>query len=243
MKTKIFVLIIFLSVNTLSQSIIKKVYTDKAIYIYGETVFITIRAINTSSVQDTLTFPDLCEAYPFVDNNDYLSIFGLGCYLSLSERIIPAQDSIEWVYEYPNPSNPGLYLPIGQHNVFGHFRLWYFNPDTLIISNTDTIDFLVKEDPSDVVDGINQYIYSLEQNYPNPFNPVTIISYQIAKAGKVILKIFDCLGTEIETLVDKFQNEGLYKIEIEASKLSSGIYFYQLKSNEFISTKKMILLR
>jgi len=242
MKIKIFVLIIFLSVNALSQSIIKKVYTDKAIYTYGETVFITIRAINTSSVQDTLIFPDLCEAYPFVDNSDYLVIFGLGCYLSLSEKIIPAQDTIEWTYEYPHPSNPTLYLPIGQHNVLGHFRLWYFNPDTFIISNTETIDFLVAEASSVVIDETDQYNYSLEQNYPNPFNPTTIISYQIAEAGKVTLNIFDCLGTEIETLVDKFQNEGSYKIKVEASRLTSGIYFYQLKTDEFISTKKMIVI-
>jgi len=242
MKTKIFALIIFFSLNVFSQDIIKKVYTDKAIYTYGETIFITIRAVNISPVQDTLIFPDLCEAYPFVDNNDYLVIFGLGCYLSLSEKIIPAQDSIEWTYEYPHPSNPGLYLPIGQHNVFGHFRLIFFNPDTFIISNTDTIDFLVEDASGVVIDETNQNIFSLEQNYPNPFNPTTIISYQISKAGRVTLKIFDCLGTEIETLVEKFQNEGTYKVEVKASSLSSGIYFYQLKTDEFITTKKMTVI-
>jgi len=243
MKIKIFILIIYLSMNALSQGIIKKVYTDKTLYTYSETVFITIRAINTSSVQDTLIFPDLCEAYPYVDNNDYLVIFGLGCYLSLSERIIPAQDSIEWGYEYPYPSNPGLFLSIGQHNVFGHFRLIYFNPDTFIISNSDTIDFFVKEGSSSVVNETNQYIYSLEQNYPNPFNPTTIISYQIAKAGQVTLKIFDCLGNEIETTVNEFQNEGLHKAKFEASRLTSGIYFYQLRTAEFILTKKMVVMQ
>jgi len=118
----------------------------------------------------------------------------------------------------------------------------YYNPDTFIISNTDTIDFLVEETSSVVIDETNQYIYILEQNYPNPFSPITIISYQIAKAGRVTLKIFDCLGTEIETLVDKFQNEGIHKVEVEASKLSSGIYFYRLKKDKSISIKKMIVL-
>ena len=145
MKTKIFILIFYLSINAPSQGIIKKVYTDKNIYNYGETVYITIRAINTSLLQDTIIFTDLCEAYPFVDDNDYLDIFGLGCWQSLSERIISAHDSIEWVYEYPHPSKPGLFLSIGQHNVFGHFRLIYFNPDSFSISNTNTKDFFVKD--------------------------------------------------------------------------------------------------
>ena len=243
MKTKIFVLIFFLSVNALSQNIIKKVYTDKAIYTYGETVFITIRAINTSSVQDTIIFPNSCEAYPFVDSINYLVTFGLGCYLALSERIIPAQDSIEWVYEYPHHGNPSLYLPIGQHNIFGHFQLIYYNPDRFIISNTDTIEFSVIKNPNNVEYEMEKYVYSLEQNYPNPFNSTTIISYQIPKASKVKLKIFDCLGNEVETLVDKFQDEGMHRIEYKASELTSGIYFYQLKTAEYISTKKMIIIQ
>jgi hypothetical protein len=242
MRIKICILIIFLSITSFSQTILRKVYTDKTIYTYGDTALITIRAINTSLVQDTIIFPNSCGAYPFINNINYLMTFGIGCAQILSPRIIPPQDSIEWVYEYPHPSNPSLYLPIGQHNVFGHFRLMYFNPDTFIISNTDTIGFLVEEASSVVVNESNQFNYWLEQNYPNPFNPITIISYQIPKTGKVTLKIFDCLGNEIETLVDKFQNEGMYKIEVEASKLSSGIYFYQLIADEFISTKKMIVL-
>ena len=243
MKTKIFVLIIYLSINALSQGIIKKVYTDKTLYTYGETVFITIRAINTSSVQDTLIFPDLCEAYPYIDNNDYLVIFGLGCYLSLSERIIPTQDSIEWVYEYPHPSNPGIFLSTGQHNVFGHFRLINFNPDTFIISNTDTIGFYVKEGPNAVIDETNQYIYSLEQNYPNPFNPKTLISFTIPKNQFVELKIYDMLGNEIAVLVNEYKLAGKITLEFDASNLSSGLYFYQMRTDEFIRTKKMILLR
>lgn len=85
--------------------------------------------------------------------------------------------------------------------------------------------------------------YSLSQSFPNPFNPITTMKYQLPIKGKVTLKIFDCLGNEIETLVDELQEKGSYTVNFDASKLASGIYFYQLRTNRFISTKKMILLR
>ena len=84
---------------------------------------------------------------------------------------------------------------------------------------------------------------SLFQNYPNPFNPCTIISYQLAVSSKVILKVYDILGNEVATLVNEEKPAGNYKIEFEATNLSSGLYFYQLKSGEFVQTKKMILIK
>jgi hypothetical protein len=87
--------------------------------------------------------------------------------------------------------------------------------------------------------------YKLNQNYPNPFNPSTIISYQLPLAGYVTLKVFDVLGNEVSVLVDEFQNAGNYnsQFSILNSKLSSGLYFYKLQSGNFISTKKMILMK
>jgi hypothetical protein len=85
--------------------------------------------------------------------------------------------------------------------------------------------------------------YKLEQNYPNPFNPSTTIKYLIPKAGIVSVKIYDMLGREIKTLVNKFQLSGSYQIQFDAADLASGVYFYQLKTNGFVSTKKMLLLR
>ena len=83
----------------------------------------------------------------------------------------------------------------------------------------------------------------LEQNYPNPFNPTTIIKYQIVKTGFVVLKVYNILGREVSVLVNKQQPAGEHKIEFNGSKLSSGVYYYQLRVNNFISTKKMILLK
>lgn len=85
--------------------------------------------------------------------------------------------------------------------------------------------------------------YSLEQNHPNPFNPATVITYQIPKAGKVLLKIFDILGKEIKTLVDNYKEAGSYQVTFNAGKLPSGVYIYRLESGSFVQSKKMILTK
>jgi hypothetical protein len=85
--------------------------------------------------------------------------------------------------------------------------------------------------------------YSLMQNYPNPFNPVTNIKFSIPKDGYAELKIFDLLGKEITTLCNQRLQKGSYNVEFNADKLSSGMYFYTLRTNEFTSTKKMVLIK
>ncbi|MCW8806337.1 MAG: T9SS type A sorting domain-containing protein, partial [Ignavibacteriaceae bacterium] len=85
--------------------------------------------------------------------------------------------------------------------------------------------------------------FSLEQNYPNPFNPSTTIKYTIPESGNVKLKVYDSLGEEVATLVDEFKDSGSYDIEFSANGLSSGIYFYRLKTNNYDQIKKMILLK
>jgi hypothetical protein len=85
--------------------------------------------------------------------------------------------------------------------------------------------------------------YSLSQNYPNPFNPTTTIKYQIPISGFVTLKIYDILGKEVAALVKENKDQGFYNVSFDASKLASGVYIYQLKVNDYISSKKMMLLK
>jgi len=85
--------------------------------------------------------------------------------------------------------------------------------------------------------------YSLDQNYPNPFNPTTTISYSLAEDGFVNLVIYNLLGEEVTTLVNSKQKVGRYEVVFDASKISSGIYLYRLVSNNFLSIKKMILIK
>ncbi len=87
--------------------------------------------------------------------------------------------------------------------------------------------------------------FSLEQNYPNPFNPETTIRYKVQAASKVSLKVYDVLGNEIATLVNEFKQPGVYNSTFSTlrSSLTSGVYFYILQAGEYISTKKMVLLK
>ena len=83
----------------------------------------------------------------------------------------------------------------------------------------------------------------LLQNDPNPFNPSTTIKYPIPELSFIILKVFDVLGNEIETLVDEEKTAGSYDVDFDAVTLPSGIYFYRLQAGSYIETKKMILLK
>ena len=90
--------------------------------------------------------------------------------------------------------------------------------------------------------------FELFQNYPNPFNPSTAISYQLSAVSYVKLKVYNILGQEIETLVNSLQQQGKYIVLFDASKLSSGIYFYRLEADgsngkRYVSVKKMELLK
>ena len=85
--------------------------------------------------------------------------------------------------------------------------------------------------------------YALFDNYPNPFNPTTTIKYSLPEAGLVSLKVYDILGKEVATLVNENKTAGSYSVEFDASKLSSGIYFYKLSSGQFTSVKKLILMK
>jgi hypothetical protein len=86
-------------------------------------------------------------------------------------------------------------------------------------------------------------VYSLSQNYPNPFNPSTLIQYQLPAKQFVTLKIYDALGVEVASLINEEKEAGIHQITYDASALTSGIYFYSLKSGNFIKTNKMLLVK
>ncbi len=97
---------------------------------------------------------------------------------------------------------------------------------------------------SDILENNNEVSeFTLKQNYPNPFNPQTKIKYSISKSSLVTLKVYDTLGREVAEIVNKIQQPGNYEVEFNAEQLSSGIYFYELRANDLVITKKMILLK
>jgi hypothetical protein len=144
----------------------------------------------------------------------------------------------------------------GYNNIFAPLTLtpeqgirktsWAGGKTAFIASQNGYLFAYSPNDPNDVDDDLNfkeQITYSLYQNYPNPFNPSTTISWQIPKAGFVTLKIYDVLGREVLTLVNEEQSASKHDVTLDATKFSSGVYFYQLTTGNFISTKKMMLIK
>ncbi len=145
----------------------------------------------------------------------------------------------------------------GQSNKIGYDQLrvviWDNNDgDKLLVDNLEsgTIQGVIKmstdqsfaKDMDETTTAVPK-VFGLGQNYPNPFNPSTQISYSIPEAGNVDLKVYDILGNEITTLVNETKAPGNYVVVFDASSLASGIYIYVLKSNNFVQTRKMLLLK
>lgn len=85
--------------------------------------------------------------------------------------------------------------------------------------------------------------FALNQNYPNPFNPTTKISFNLLVDGKTSLSVYNVLGQKVATLIDKELTKGSHEVQFDASKLSSGVYFYKLESGNNLEIKKMMLLK
>jgi hypothetical protein len=85
--------------------------------------------------------------------------------------------------------------------------------------------------------------FALDQNYPNPFNPSTIISFQLPEQRQVKVAIFNMLGEEVSTLVNEVKEAGYHKVEWNGANLTSGVYFYRIEAGDFVSVKKMMLMK
>jgi hypothetical protein len=85
--------------------------------------------------------------------------------------------------------------------------------------------------------------YQLYQNYPNPFNPVTTISFSLPRESQVNLSVYNILGEKVKELKNEVMKPGYFEVQFDASAIASGVYFYRIQAGDFVSTKKMILLK
>ena len=149
------------------------------------------------------------------------------------------------------------------HELIAELNLLLFDARTVILqysgllstSNAQSLrdyagkifDLINNSSGKNVTQNYHQYVtpneFSLGQNYPNPFNPTTNIEYSVTATSNVSLKVYDMLGKEVATLVNKQQDAGTYIVNWNASGLASGIYFYRLSAGSFVSTKKLTLTK
>ena len=196
----------------------------------------------------------------FATNNDSISFYATGGAQAYT-------DSIQiWVNTTTN--NPeGTRVRIGSivwpnGSVYGRFQryrysLSQFSGQTIAIgfryymNLQDANGLLVQLDDIYVggsvgIENISSDIpksYKLSQNYPNPFNPVTNIAFDIPKSSYAVLRVFDMLGREVAMLINEKLDAGSYRVNFDASNLSSGTYFYSLTTSNFSQTKKLTVIK
>ena len=159
------------------------------------------------------------------------------------------------IVDAENPSAPDQIVVTGSHN-WSNSAETINNENTLIVHSKRIANLFLQEFKARYIEAggtdsilvsvkqINDLApkdFSLSQNFPNPFNPSTKISFSLKHSGLSTVKLYDLLGREITTIVNEYLSAGNYTIEWRGTNLSSGVYFYQLRSGDFVSTKKMIL--
>ena len=155
------------------------------------------------------------------------------------------------VFEIFNLTNQEVTFTLQGNLYTGNYRNVFTGDSILFSENAEVTlpawDYKVYEIGSGITgieDGISlSKEFTLSQNYPNPFNPMTTITYQIPVGGFVTIKIYDVLGNEIKTLVNEQEVIGRYEVNFDVNDLASGIYIYKIQVNDFVSSKKMMLLK
>ena len=186
----------------------------------------------------------------FIDKLYYMWYAGsnTGYWDLIEVGLATSSDGIEWTKHPQNPvlsPSPGMWdgsrVECSSIQLIGDsLWMWYHGIGSFWQFGIATSPF---EPVSVEQETIQPTAFSLEQNFPNPFNPSTKIKYYVPQTSNIVIKVFDVLGNEIETLVNQEKPVGNYEINWNAEYLPSGVYFYQLKAGSIIQAKKMLLLK
>jgi hypothetical protein len=160
----------------------------------------------------------------------------IGNFAVTSTNINPHFPNTGWWYDFFSGDsifvtnvNDFISLAPGEFHIYSTVKLP--TPEEGILSDVEFFNDGVIED------------FNLEQNYPNPFNPTTTITFAVAKTSNVKLTVYDILGNEISKLIDEELSPGSYQINFNAAALTSGVYFYRINAEDYVSVKKMLLLK
>jgi hypothetical protein len=198
--------------------------------------------------------------------DDYFNnIYIIGGYNEASTAL----NSVEIFYpdsyiEQGSPIQEARYYFMSENWNGTPYILGGFNENGEVVKSIERLGAWATDIDDSEADNTISYAFELFQNYPNPFNPETTINYSVPSSEiasmarqsyditsvnslphnyNVILKIYDVMGCEVKTLVNEPMQPGNYSISFDASHLSSGVYYYQLKISDFIQTKKMVLMK
>ncbi len=202
---------------------------------YGGIYKTTNRGDNWVRIDSIVHYQNWGNIFFVNENTGY--VCGYGSYGNIYKT---TNGGYNWIPQSTNTNKRMYYI------YFTNSNTGYVGGENGIIYKTTNGGVWIKQTGSQIPEK-----YLLYQNYPNPFNPVTKIKFDIPNSptlykggqGEVSLKIFDITGREIQTLVYEKLNPGTYEVTFDGTNLTSGVYFYQLKSNEYVETKKLVLLK
>ncbi len=227
---------------------------------------------NNGNSWDTLTSPNRSIYSLYVDNNDtiYIGTYDApsndgGIFRSVDDGIswdqIGLQNmSISSILPvgkdiYASTYNNGIYRSTNGGTIWesindglntSEIRVLKISPNGFLFAGTISGGVYRSYNPVAGLERIGDYppaFFLLEQNYPNPFNPTTTILYELMKRSFVNLTVYNALGQQIAQLVNEHQEAGKKQITFNGKGLISGIYFYRIKTGNYIATKKMLLLK
>jgi outer membrane protein assembly factor BamB len=207
-----------------------------ALHLYGEVSIISIDyngnfrwEYNFEQQDEDIVVPLICDA----DGTVYCgSTWGYYYYA------ISSKGELLWklpLYGY-QVDNSGAIGSDGTLYIGTHLGSLVTGQEKTLIAIRDTVTSVGNEN-QDIFD------FKLGQNYPNPFNSTTHIRYTIPQSGDITVKVYDLLGKEVAVLLDRYQDKGEYDLIFQPDDLPSGVYFYQLQAENFILTKKLILVK
>ena len=157
---------------------------------------------------------------------------------------IAAVVGIPWLPAYfsISPSSANRYPTISSGIFSQDFHVWS------VWENNSTGNWKLYGSSVDIVVDVkknrwDQDMYALSENYPNPFNPVTTIRFSLPQRSFVSLKVFDLLGTEISTIISEELQAGTYSRQWSALQFASGVYYYRIQTDNFVETKKLVLMK
>ena len=144
------------------------------------------------------------------------------------DSLLLARGVEQQMYVYPGYSHTDITFDT---TMLHRVRTWYIAHGLISAAGVEDRDPVVP------------HSFSLSQNYPNPFNPATTINFSLPASTHVTLNVFDILGREVATLVDEDEPAGVNSVRFDASRLSSGVYYYRVMAGSFVAVKQMLLLR
>jgi ligand-binding sensor domain-containing protein len=189
-------------------------------------------------------------------NSDWPNNYNVSSLVTSGENIFVGTEFLAYSDGVYYLSSGGVYLSTNNGTSWGNVSTGLPNPSIGSLLGTDGTNLFADANGIVWMRPLSEMItavkydqsnlpisYSMQQNYPNPFNPSTMINYSVPKSGLVTIKVYDILGREIATLVNGEKPTGNYNVEFNASRLSSGIYFYRMQAGNFVETKKLLLLK